>query len=79
MRNIYNQKLLPKAVVQDQVLHESSLKQLKWVNFRVDPILRISRILNFSAKCDSRKISQKFSIREIQSKWYISQIIIRGI
>ena len=47
MRNIYNQKLLPKAVVQDQVLHESFLIELKWVNFHVDPILRISRILNF--------------------------------
>ena len=60
--------------MQDQVLHESSLIQLKWVNFCVDPILRISQILNFSAKCNSREISQKFSIGEIQI-----QIIVRGI
>ena len=62
--------------MQDQVLQESSLKQLKWVNFRVDPILRISWILNFFAKCNSREISQKFSIREIQIQ---IQIIIHGI
>ena len=74
VRDLYNQKLLPYAVAQDQLLQESSLKQLKWFNIRVDPILWISRILNFSAKCSSRKILQKFSIHEIQI-----QIIIREI
>ena len=28
-------------------INESFLIELKWVNFHVDPILRISRILNF--------------------------------
>ena len=54
-----------------------------WSHFytmpRVDPILQISQILNFSAKCNLHEIKQKFSIREIQSAWNMSQIVIREI
>ena len=72
MRSLYSVQI-------KNYFHKQMFKQDKWVTFLLDTVLQISQILNFSRKWNLHEISQKFSIREIQYAWNISQIIITGI